>query len=88
MSEMNGKKKKPIATGYIRLNGKKVRVWLWENEFKQNDKHPDWHVVLRDGLFEARGGVWLKKQVEIIEDVEDTPTDTEVYPGGDAGEVS
>lgn len=69
MSE-NGKKK-PIATGYIRLQGRKIRIWIWVNEWKQNDKHPDWNIVMREGLMEAKGGLWLKQPIATID------TDTE-----------
>jgi len=55
---MSDEKEKPVATGYIRLNGRKVRVLIWKNKWKQNKRHPDWNVVLREGLFEAHGGLW------------------------------
>jgi len=37
--------KGPYLTGYIEVNGEKINVVCFKNQYKTEDKHPDWQIL-------------------------------------------
>ena len=37
-----------LLTGTIEVNGTKVKIAVWPNKYKQEDKHPDYRIFIDD----------------------------------------
>lgn len=45
---------KPFFTGEIEINGEKMRVFVFKNNMKESDKHPDWNVLIDTEYIEEK----------------------------------
>ena len=66
---INGKADKKYMSGVIEIDGKKTSIIVFKNDYKKEDKHPDYNIFLK----EAREGKPSQEGSHEVEDDDSVP---------------